>query len=206
MPYFNADSDAAWSEAYDPPYLRSNRYRIMGPQPARILAVMQSYGLLTTDPILVVGGGFGWMCEEWGLTNVAITDTSAYIQSRLGANAVLPILNNPLTTAPQRNAIRSTLGGTWPRWVITEDVVTGLLDAEISSLIGTANAIVDSKAGGGVIHLVTRTRPGDPPPAVTYNWKTLDQWSTFIAGIKGSSSPRHIMISVNHAVESREVL
>lgn len=205
-PLFDADSDAAWAEAYNPPYLRVNRDRIVGPATQRILPLLVGLGLRVDDPTLVVGGGFGWGMEQSGMSNFAIIDSSRYIQDRKATEAILPILDNSLMSEAERDEVVAALGGVKPKWVSTEDVLSALTDEEIAGLIGNIHAVIDPDAGGAVVHIVSRVLEGEPLPAIQYNWRTLDQWATFIASVKGSNSPRHIIISLNHVAESRDVI
>lgn len=83
------------------------------------------------------------------------------------------ILNETLSTNQSRQNVRGALGGN-PDWVISEEVISTLTDAEATTL---SNNMRGMPGNVSVAHLTTTTRDGQDP---AYNWKTLEQWKTLL--------------------------
>jgi hypothetical protein len=111
---------------------------------------------------LFVGGLFEWMCHPIQL-----------IHTRPGPRTTIPIIDEDATTNGSRNRIRNTLGSV--DMVMTVEVLNSIPDAEVLDLC-------QHMAGFNkpVVHVLAPLRP-DVNQDVELNWKTYQQWSSFIS-------------------------
>ena len=131
--------------------------------------------------ILIVGCGFGWAVEALvaaGWTGVWGTDTSPYIQNAKAVESGVPerVLPHDANTAGGRTSIRTATGvRTWS-YIITEDVLPALTDAEATSL---ATSLRGMLAPTGVLtHILTPLTNGNFDPRM--NWKTVEEWRALL--------------------------
>jgi len=141
--------------------------------------------------VLIIGAGFGWSAEklnDLGYTAVAL-DTSPYVQAEkdntdeaewdallqgTGKAALVKSIVNPrkrsrdgvrnddISRKPSRNSLKSD-------WVITEEMISILPDADLTKLLPYADDIAPN-----CLHL---TSVGGSGP---YNWKTKEEWRAFL--------------------------
>ncbi len=118
------------------------------------------------------------MAEEWTAFGIscACLDTSTYIQGNKVGNANLTINNIDISTNQGRTAARALLGTV--DWVITEDVLPMLSDAECTALGTRARSV---NANVKVAHWVSPSTPSGVESVPTMNWKTLAQWKTLMS-------------------------
>lgn len=181
MPLLDFNKKETWDSLYSAHvggevhhFTRKARQRHIGEDGWRL---KRALGLQLGQNIVLVGGGFGWIAEEWeasGLGPIVVTDTSKFIQLRKHQEAVVPILDADVLTAPGRQAIYDALGAT-PDWVITEDVLPTLSDIEALDFVLAVRALSAKQ----VAHWVSvKGGPGDDQ---RLNWKTLDDWKVMVA-------------------------
>jgi hypothetical protein len=179
MTHFNYDTQETWDALYNPPFVRENRELIFGEgmRDTHILRIeLEKLGMKNTDSILFVGGAYGWTAEAWmqhGYNQVAVCDISSYIQSNKSNNAVLDILNESSMTEISRTNVKSYLGVSTIEWIITEDIIVGLTDSDVSMLSTELR-----KYGGTVVHWTTGLAPNNP---YGLNLKAIENWKTLLA-------------------------
>lgn len=94
------------------------------------------------------------------------TDRGAQIKTRFrrdGPRAKVTILQEDLSNNGSRNRVRNAIGGLDPTWIITEDTVQTMPDAELTQYTGYANDFT----GAQVVHFLSG--PGGAP------WRTPAQ-------------------------------
>lgn len=142
-----------------------------------------------SDRIMVVGAGLGFLIEaakDDGFPNVWGLETSTYIIGRSGVEARGDVV---LIDEDIRAGIGGRVGSTLRQltgddafdWVITEDILQDLTDAEIPTIDGACQLLTRETPDppSRVIHLVIPLLPEsrqDPE----YNWHTLAEYRTLI--------------------------
>jgi hypothetical protein len=181
MPYIDFDDPAVWAEMYNPPYERANREVLFssGMKSARDLRLaLEARGMLPTHKIALIGGGYGWVAEEWiaaGYQSLIVCDTSSYIQSNKAQHAVVTIHAEGADSNGSRGNIRQLLGNARNSpidWAVTEDVLPCFTDAEIGSYAPQLRQLARN-----VAHWVTPKSPGN---YMTMNWKTVEEWKALL--------------------------
>lgn len=187
MPVVDPNLSATWASWYavDGPnggtrlgYSRAAKERLLGDNHWKLLA---SLAIQKGQRIVLMGAGFGFVGEDWaaaGYGPIVNCDTSSWIQSNKTANATVAILSEGATTTASRRNIRTALGGTNvnPDWIITEDVLPTLSNAEVTTLV---NALRQFAATTKIAHWVTI--PYLLPSTFNgLNWKTLADWKTLV--------------------------
>ncbi len=152
--------------------------------------MIAAFGLDGTHRVVIFGCGFDWTGEALRARGIEAigSDTSAYIQSEWdSANPETSSDKKPLGERGQNNGSRNKVkqafvGGNDPTHVFSEDILTGLSDAEITEL-----AQWDNFTSAIIAHSVMPLFAGkevqilDDNP--TWNWKTESDWRTFFDGI-----------------------
>ena len=134
--------------------------------------------------IAVAGAAYGYLVEElialgfdaWGF------DASAYAIGRMQTSVDLTtrgrVLQKDLLVSTQVTDVRRAAGLTGQNRFhlgVTEDVLPVMSDAEIAQAIGVARS-----ASLALLHIVTPGVASDPAKVSPLNWKTMDQWRTFL--------------------------
>lgn len=178
MPLIDSNLQATWDSLYrcelngqTVHYARAAKERILGNDH---WLLREALNIQPGQSIALIGSGFGWVGEDWaaaGYGPIANTDTSTWIQANLPGNAIVPVLAEGALSGASRNHIR-TAAGLGPsakfHWVISEDVLPVLTDAECLNL-GAAMRIL----GTNVAHWVTVAGPNT---RASLNWKTKEAW------------------------------
>lgn len=189
MPLMDSNLQSTWEELYHCPmddgtiayFERRARYRILGNDH---WALKNALNLQPGQTIVLVGGAFGWVAEEWisaGLGPIAVIDTSTWIQSNKAMHATVEIMNEDGATSASRGRIRQALGLTGAQqadWAISEDVIPLLSDAEVPDFIMRLRVI-----GTTVAHWVSVGQPADGGGWAgnpKLNWKTLEDWKALV--------------------------
>ena len=137
---------------------------------------------------LFVGCGFGYLmhmiksqypdAQVWG------TDTSAWIQANKATECHTGIadlvLNIDITANDALTLLRPYTGGNGRvSWVITDDMINTIADANLAGFLNSCEAILAT--GGKVAHLVRCAQAGREKPEVWteygFSWKTLAEWA-----------------------------
>jgi hypothetical protein len=177
MPLIDFDDPAVWNALYDPPFVRENRERVMGEGMRDGVNLRIALGLTPGVTVGIIGGGFGWIAEEWiayGI-NAIVTDISALIQANKTTEAVVPIEDLNVTDPPARERMR-TLATTYDL-IVTEDVLPCYSDAECLELAAAARTLAP------VAHWVSpyrATGEGGTPQYAGLNWKSLEDWKALM--------------------------
>lgn len=183
MPLIDANQAASWGEDfYTGGYARARKAAILGSNGLAFgegdhFKLKAALGLTPAMKIAVIGGGFGWLAEDWiaaGL-DCYVTDTSTWIQSNKGVQATLPILNETALTLQSRRNILQAAGlpnnGRFT-FAITEDVLPFLTNNEATQLSSGLRNFADT-----VAHWVSVGTASSNP---AMNNKTAAQWKTLI--------------------------
>jgi hypothetical protein len=187
MPLINMDDPAEWDGMYEVPrddgtgrghFEIACKRHIVAVSNAE--GIIKALGINATHKIAMIGAGFGWMAKDVAELSgavVAAVDTSTYIQTRKAQDAEIEILNADVSAGAGRAALRQALGITGnskASFMITEDVLTILTDAEcqqLSSFLHNLSTVV--------VHWLTVKDQGsgqDP----RMNWKTPSQWKALL--------------------------
>jgi len=177
MPLVDTNIQATWDFLYENQvegetlhFTRRAKRSIYGDDIKRLADAL---GLTPTRNIVVVGGGFGWGAEDlmdYGVKNVVVTDTSAWIQQNKKFEATLPILNEDSRTEASRARVLAALGTT-PDFVISEDVLPILTDDECRVFCTAMRQL-----GGQVVHWAMCGTG-----YAQLNWKTAEEWKALVA-------------------------
>jgi hypothetical protein len=90
------------------------------------------------------------------------------------------IAKNALDNPGKRNQLRALFTGNQVDWIVTEDLLTCMSDGVITSALSDWDAL---GATQGIVHLLTPryvNNPGVGGQDPGYNWKTLNEWRTFL--------------------------
>lgn len=150
--------------------------------------MIATFGLDANSRVVIFGCGFDWTGEalrSLGIDAVG-SDTSVYIQTEWdSADPETSSDKKPLNENGGSNGSRNKIkqefaGNNDPTHVFSEDILTGLSDAEITDL-----AQWDSFTGAVIAHSVMTLDEGlqgsiDFP---LWNWKTHAEWRAFFNGI-----------------------
>lgn len=162
----------------------------------RLIEALDSVGMVSGQRIALVGAQFGWVGERLiqrgygpiadGTANgrVACIDTSAWIQANLSGNATVTIQNNDINNNTGRRAVKQSFGSANVTidWCITH-MLTYLVG--VGPAPGGNNEIqpfCDScrQLATRVAHWVTPLMSGPPQQDERLNWKTLEQWKSWV--------------------------
>lgn len=204
MPLHDWNDPATWDNAYevrrlstgaiDAHYERdSSLYSAAMGKAAKIVAALN---LQPAHKVGIIGCGYGWIANNIALIagcTVAAVDTSTYIQSGKLANADIEIINADVSSNNGRNQVKQALGITGNNkadFIITEDVITDLTDAECQQLSTFLHNLSDN-----VVHWTSVLQPekiasGHQDPS--YNWKSIADWKALL--------PNDLFIVVSTAV------
>lgn len=197
MPLIDSNNAALWdggsqslyrAQPYGTPlgYVRDAAWCYLGDDPEKLITALEWSGLLKTHRLVLLGAGFGWVAERFvakgygpladGTANGKLlsVDTSTYIQANKTSNAAVQVLDADVNAATGRRTIRQQFGSNNATvdWVVTEDVLPILSDAECGVLASSLRGLATN-----VAHWVsTVTASSDP----RLNWKTLQQWKTLM--------------------------
>lgn len=179
MPLIDTNDPAVWASLYTVyvdgevcHFERRARDRIIGVDADHLASALEGVGLLKTDRIAFIGAGFGWMGERFaalGYQQVVNVDTSSWIQSNKGQHAVMPILDVEILTELGRDALGPC------DWVISEDVLPCLTDAECRVFMAAMREVAPQRA-----HWITPGTAGGET-TITLNWKPLEDWKAMCA-------------------------
>lgn len=178
MPLVTFDSRKDWEALYRVPmddgttagFERRARERILGRDH---WALMTALDVRAGQTVLIVGGGFGWVAEDWNNAGVRCTvvDPSPWIQRNKHHHARVPILCEDLLSSASRLRVCDFAEVDEFDHIISEDVMPCLADEECLTLAKYMRRFaVDGRAS----HWVT---PDARPPL---NGKTLEQWKTLL--------------------------
>ena len=146
-------------------------------------------GISTSAPVVVVGAGFGFLCEalkDAGISNVVGIDFAPYIQSRLSTEKRLDISVISATVGIDNvNSLLQQAG--FPRtydWVIDEDAASSHSNAELPAFHSGCETLLKGNQKVRILHLVTPGPGGD----TSLNWKTLAEWK--------ATAPTHTWMNI----------
>lgn len=161
---------------------------------ARWAAVTSNLAIQTTDTVLVIGCGFGYLIEaaqEAGYTEVYGLDSSPYVDSVKDVEASGNVIIVPDDVrAPQvRNALQAATGYRTFDWVITEDVVAcyhvddqgGTIPQNqlVQNFDGPLNNLLNNTSTrANILHITSIRRQIGGDSAFT--WLTLEEWSQIL--------------------------
>jgi hypothetical protein len=177
MPVVDCNQASYWQTAYTGGYSRANTGLVEASR-REATQFREVLGVLPGEKVVIVGGGFGFMGEEWvdaGI-QVAVTEISTWINANKGPNARadITLLNESGTTNNSRRNIRAALGNpTTLEWGISEDVLPVLTNAEGTTLASNMRSFCNK-----VAHLVSICGPG--PTTHPCQYKTLEQWKALV--------------------------
>ncbi len=150
--------------------------------------MIATFGLDGTSSVIIFGCGFDWTGEALRARGIEAvgSDTSAYIQAEWdSANPETSSDRKPISEEGGNNGSRNKIklnfaGNNDPTHVFSEDILTGLSDAEITEL-----AQWDSFTNAVIAHSVTTMDDGDAGPTAfpLWNWKTEADWRIFFDGL-----------------------
>lgn len=183
MPLVDPNLAASWGESfYTGGYTRANKARILGCDGTPFgtgdhFRLKQVLGLTPGMKIAVIGGGFGWLAEDWIASGLDcyVTDSSTWVQTNKGVQATLPILNETALTLQSRRNILAAAGlpnnGRFD-FAVTEDVLPFLTNNEGTQLSSGLRNFADT-----VAHWVSI---GTASSNSAMNNKTPQQWKTLV--------------------------
>ena len=150
---------------------------------ARWQALVNEFGILTTDRILIAGCAYGFLIEianDAGFANVWGIDNSTHIANNRGVESrgdVLFVEDDIRGGGRVKAALRSLTGDDIFDWVISEDVVPGYSVIELPPLLDAAEAVLDpGKLDSNIVHLMTILVPGKSGDS-SQTWLTLAEWN-----------------------------
>lgn len=165
----------------------SRESRSMGTFTGRRDRLIAFFGIQPAHRILVGGAALGFLVESFhaaGYANCWGIDDSPYATAGHPdvANGVVLISERVQPGGRIKAILRQETGDDVFDFVITEDVLTCLTDAEIvSEQILFACDGVMPPGGGNVIHLVTHKRHDSQPARYPeINWKTVQEWKDWL--------------------------
>lgn len=154
---------------------------------ARWAMIASQFGIsTTTDRILIVGCGLGFLIEAAkaaGFPNTYGLDNSAYLEGLTGDidPASIIVWADIRGGGSVRAQLRNQTGDDEFQWIITEDVVACYDDADILGLVGAAEAVL--APGTPTSHIIHCTTVGDAaqhPGEPNLNWKSIDAWAALV--------------------------
>lgn len=171
---------------------------------AQLATAYAAQGIGATDRILIVGSGLGFTIEilnARGFSNIVGVEKSPAVRGHAdwdGSQVSVAADFSQASGAQVRNAIRSAFGSLGfsgnqrdPEWVITEAVLESYDDADVTTLLGAAEAVVDGP-DSQIIHAVMTldAGPWTGPDAGVFNEKMGADWKAL--------APTHTWISYEH--------
>lgn len=181
MPMMDSDQQSTWDYLYrcqvngqTVHYVREAKEQYLGQDHWKL---RDALGLQPGQKICLVGGGYGWVAEDWGAAGLSVTvcDTSAYIQANKTSQSTVQVLNESGLSVQSRRNLLTVAGlpqnGKFD-WIITEDVLPMLTDNECLPLGSECR-----KFGLNVAHWVSVKEAGNFAPL---NWKTLAEWKALM--------------------------
>lgn len=161
-------------------FTRANRQALIGNDGFNLVKALESVGMAKGEKICLVGGGFGWVTEDFitaGYARARCADSSSWIHADKVHHAAIPIINADIITAAGQVALKTAFNlqaGEKLDWVITEDVLPCLNDAEVIAFV-----IACRKMGAKVAHWLTPKL--GPSQDARLNWKSIVEWKTMVA-------------------------
>lgn len=149
---------------------------------------LTGFGLDNNATVLVVGSAFGYLIEALagaGITDVWGIDDSPHIwdpaQDSDWAPGAKAVTANDRVESPTAKASLNAVGAGGAakfRYVVDEDAVPSLTDAEVPAFIAGCEARLQGNVKGRIVHVVTTLGPNGPGDS-SQNWKTLAEWEAF---------------------------
>jgi hypothetical protein len=177
MPLVDSNLESTWLQLYSCEidgkivgFDRSAKQQYFGNDHMILKDALQ---LTPEDGIVLIGGAFGWVAEDWIATglSVIVTDTSTWIQAHKAEQATIPILFESSLTPESRATIAEAMGRPITV-VITEDVLPNLTDNECVELSNAMRLMSQN-----VVHWVSCATPSS---GGGLNWKTADEWKQLL--------------------------
>lgn len=182
MPRASSHSSEVWDSLYrcwvdgeEHHYARTAKDVYIGRDPERLIEALVPLGLTKTSGIVLLGSAFGWVGEQFielGYADVTCVDTSTWVHENKAGNAVLPIENIDIGSLAGRERLKSA--GQYD-WIISEDVLPILTDAEAVELAVSMRAVAPH-----VVHWLQALIPGGDQD-VRLNWKSGEDWKALVA-------------------------
>jgi len=155
----------------------------LGSFEARWQSLVTTFGIQTTDRVLIAGCAFGFLIEvanDAGYPNVWGIDSSSEIASRRGVESrgdVLFVEDDIRGGGRVRAALRSLTGDDIFDWIISEDLVPGYTVPELEPLLDAAETILEgTQPLSNIVHLMTILVPGKSGDS-SQTWMTLTEWN-----------------------------
>jgi SAM-dependent methyltransferase len=155
----------------------------LGAFEARWANLVSTFGILTTDRVLIAGCAYGFLIEvanDAGYNLVWGIDSSSHIASNRAIESrgdVLFVEDDIRGGGRVRAALRSLTGDDIFDWIISEDVVPGYTVAELPPLLDAAEAVLaPGKPDSNIVHLITILVPGKSGDS-SQTWLTLAEWN-----------------------------
>ncbi len=154
---------------------RMNRDAIFG---KRFRVLTTEFNMLTTDRILVVGCGFGYLIDRFhdaGYANVWGIDSSDDIENRQGAESrgsTLWVSDDIKGGGRIRNKLRQLTGADEFDWIVTESMLESYDDNEIDVILNACEIGMSGSDFSHIIHIVVTDPTLDP----VFNRHTISQW------------------------------
>lgn len=159
--------DAGW-DGYTPAMNRAQR--------------LVGHGVISTDRVLIVGSGMGYMIEAMhnlGYPNTWGLDSSQYVDSKRGEiDGNILFISGDLSGGAQiRNALRDLTGSRTFGWVVSEDVLTCYPDSDLTLLLDSAEVLLENgRPISNIVHFVTPGPFTKPEVQGLINDKTMAEW------------------------------
>lgn len=111
------------------------------------------------------------------------------------------VLGESMSSRPSRNTVKNALASN-PRFVITEEVLNSITDADALTVCDLAARFVSENGGGTIVHGISPLQPGGGQD-VALNWRTYSDWRAFLDAngfsaqriLPTVTSPEHVAYS-----------
>lgn len=161
---------------------------------ARRADALEARGIGTTDRIIVVGCGFGFLIEVLagrGYTNTFGIDSSSDIESKKGVEAsgdIVLVSEEMNGTGRVKAVLRQQTGDDEFDWIVTESVMESYDDSDVQVICNVCEGgLYNTHTFANIIHMVFE--PPWPKFPGVFNEKTLAEWKAM--------RPAHTWVSLD---------
>ena len=200
-PVYTKNADGGWTvsghRGFERIELPGGGLVYVGPDGKKLIAALESIGLIKGQRILLLGAGFGWIAEEFvmagygpmadgtGNGRICALETSAWVHANKNVHARVAIINADVSVATGRNSIRASFnltGTAKADWCITEDVLPILVGQgaspngpnEVQPLCQSCRQMAVN-----IAHMVTPRHGSAQDPRL--NWKSMEEWKAWVS-------------------------